>query len=89
MTKPRLQDLDGISRENHLVKRMLDEDVAFTREQYIALFYGDAQPDVWTERHESLLPPVFRHEEDNARAHEAIEKLGEAIGVVYTGRIPR
>lgn len=89
MTGPRLQDLDDVSRENVLVKRMVNEDLAFTREQYITLFYEDEQPDIWTERHEALLPPVFRREEDNTLAHEALEKLGEAIGVVYTGRIPR
>ena len=90
MDRPELSALYELSRENYLVRQMLEKKLPFTREHYIELFYEGEPPAVWTDRHEALLPPCFRQSASDLSAmHEAIEKLGEAIGVTYTGRVPR
>ena len=37
MEKPDLTDLDDISRDNVLIKKMISEALPFTREQYIVM----------------------------------------------------
>ena len=89
MEKPDLIDLDDISRDNVLIKKMISEDLPFTREQYIVMFYEDEGiPSPWTNAHEDILPPVFR-DKQSKQVREAIANLGDAIGVTYTGEIPR
>ncbi|MEM7362962.1 MAG: hypothetical protein AAF525_02995 [Pseudomonadota bacterium] len=89
MEKPALKDLDDTSRDNVLIQKMISEALPFTREQYIAMFYADESiPSPWTDVHEGRLPPVFQ-DKQSEQVREAIANLGEAIGVTYTGEIPR
>ncbi len=81
-------ELDEVKRNNVLVQKMLEEELPFTRETYLALFFGDERPSPWTTEHEGRLPPVFRNH-DNDTMHRAIEGLGNAIGIAYNGEIPR
>ena len=84
---PELEQLDDISRKNAIVQRMIRDNLAFTRDTYIRLRWPEA-PTPWTVDHEKKLPPVFR--EPNAeRVGEALKGLGDAIGVTYTGELPR
>lgn len=80
--------LDEVSLANAIVQRMLHEALPFTRDTYIQLFFGDEVPTPWTTTHEGRLPPVFRNP-DNDNMHAAIEGLGNVIGVVWNGEIPR
>jgi hypothetical protein len=81
-------ELDDVSVKNVLVQRMIAEQTPFTREVYLKLRYGDDLPKPWTYADEKLLPPVFRDPNTEA-IQEALQGLGSAIGVTYTGEIPR
>ena len=82
------QDLDDISQNNAVVQRMVRDKLPFTRETYIELVYGDNVPKPWTHANEKFLPPVFQ-DPNIERVHEALQGLGDAIGITYTGTIPK
>ncbi|MAV27159.1 MAG: hypothetical protein CMQ05_13765 [Gammaproteobacteria bacterium] len=89
MDTPDINEMDEISRDNVLVLKMITQNLPFTREQYIELFYeGEGMPSPWTDVHEKQLPPVFQDPQSD-QVREAISNLGEAIGVTYLGEIPR
>tara|TARA_E500000331_G_scaffold355993_1_gene412963 strand:- start:2906 stop:3256 length:351 start_codon:yes stop_codon:yes gene_type:complete len=84
--KDLLDAMDDISRENVIIQRMLEEGLPLTREAYIQIFYDGKTPAPWTEKHEAILPPIFREDFENQR--EALKGFGEFIGVTFTGRLP-
>ena len=84
--KDLLEAMDEISRENVIIHRMLEEGLPLTRDAYIQIFYDGEIPSPWTEKHEAIVPPIFREDYDSQR--EALKGFGEFIGVTFTGRLP-
>jgi hypothetical protein len=78
--------MDEISANNVIIQRMIRDGLAFSREVYIDIFYEGQVPKPWTEKHEALLPPVFRLALDDQR--QALKNLSEAIGLAYNGEVP-
>jgi|TARA_Y100000994_G_scaffold235511_1_gene225248 hypothetical protein len=81
-----LDAMDDISRENVIIHRMLEEGLPLTRIVYLQIFYDGEIPNPWTEKHEVLLPPIFREDFDNQL--DALKGFGEFIGVTFSGKIP-
>jgi hypothetical protein len=88
MTAEELAQLDDISRNNVIIQRMVAESLPFDRATYVGIFYAGQVPKPWTHDHEAILPPVFR-DENADEVRRAIQALGDAIGVTYTGDVPR
>ncbi len=83
-----LANLDEVSAKNVIVRKMLAQSLPFDRTTYISLYYEGVVPTPWTHAHEMRLPPVFR-DANAEQVNKAIQGLGDAIGVTYTGDIPR
>jgi hypothetical protein len=86
--REKLGALDEVSRNNVIVRQMIEDGLSFNRVTYIDLFYAGKTPKPWTDLHESRLPPIFQ-DTNTDLIREAIQNLGDAIGVTYTGEIPK
>lgn len=78
--------MDEISKNNVIIQRMIRENLALSRETYLDIFYEGDIPHPWTDKHEAILPPVFRL--DLTAQREALKSLSESIGLAYNGEVP-
>lgn len=78
--------MDEISKNNVIIQRMIRENLALSRETYLEIFYEGDIPHPWTDKHEAILPPVFRF--DLSEQREALKSLSESIGLAYNGEVP-
>lgn len=78
--------MDDISKNNVIIQRMIKENMTFSRDTYVDIFYDGEIPRPWTDKHEAILPPVFRLDLSEQRA--ALKALSDSIGLAYNGEVP-